>query len=115
MNKLVHNFFSDNYSHNFGLLCYSGCLLVALNSPSLYGSLSVEIKSYGCLVSYLPDSPDLSLLIQNKGNGPLNVTISAPIFVQLEKRNIQLQQKEDIKVHITNIGSVIESMMKSSH
>lgn len=115
MNNLVHNFFSlNNYSRNFGLLFY-GFLLVALNSPSFYGSLSVEIKSYRCLVSNLPDSPDLSLLIQNKGKDPLSVTISAPNFVQLEKANVQLRQKEDIKVHITNVGSVIESMMKSSH
>ncbi|KAF7150393.1 hypothetical protein RHSIM_Rhsim02G0242700 [Rhododendron simsii] len=53
------------------------------------------------------DSPDLSLLIQNKGNDPLSVTISAPNFVQLEKTNVQLQQKEDkkVKVSITEGGT----------
>lgn len=47
----------------------------------------------------LPESPDLSLLVQNKGKGPLNVNISAPDFVWLEKTQIQLQEKEDVKVH----------------
>ncbi|KAI8569762.1 hypothetical protein RHMOL_Rhmol02G0302300 [Rhododendron molle] len=57
------------------------------------------------------DSPDLSLLIQNKGNDPLSVTISAPIFVQLEKRNIQLQQKEDIKVKVSLTEGGTDSMI----
>ncbi|KAE9451980.1 hypothetical protein C3L33_16132, partial [Rhododendron williamsianum] len=57
------------------------------------------------------DSPDLSLLIQNKGNGPLNVTISAPIFVQLEKTNVQLQQKEDIKVKVSITEGGTDSMI----
>uniref|UniRef100_A0A5B6ZQL4 DUF7356 domain-containing protein n=1 Tax=Davidia involucrata TaxID=16924 RepID=A0A5B6ZQL4_DAVIN len=53
------------------------------------------------------DSPDLSLLIQNKGKGPLSVTISAPGFVWLEKKKIQLQEKEDkkVKVSIRNGGT----------
>ncbi|XP_034895117.1 uncharacterized protein [Populus alba] len=53
------------------------------------------------------ESPDLSLLIQNKGKGPLSVTISAPDFVQLEKTKIQLKEKEDrkVKVSITSGGS----------
>jgi hypothetical protein len=44
------------------------------------------------------ESPDLLLLIQNKGKGPLSVTISAPAFVQLEERNVQIQEKEHKKV-----------------
>ena len=44
------------------------------------------------------DSPQLSLLIQNKGKGPLTVKISAPDFVHLEKSEVQLQEKEDKKV-----------------
>ncbi|XP_058201737.1 uncharacterized protein LOC131316406 [Rhododendron vialii] len=55
------------------------------------------------------DSPDLSLLIQNKGNDPLSVTISASNFVQLEKRNVQLQQKEDIKVKVSIIEGGTDS------
>ncbi|KAA8528241.1 hypothetical protein F0562_035508 [Nyssa sinensis] len=53
------------------------------------------------------ESPDLSLLIQNKGKGSLSVTISAPDFVQLEEKNIQLQEKEDkkVKVSIRNGGT----------
>lgn len=44
------------------------------------------------------ESPDLSLLIQNKGTGPLTVKISAPDSVHLEKSEVQLQAKEDKKV-----------------
>ncbi|KAJ6933742.1 hypothetical protein NC651_008979 [Populus alba x Populus x berolinensis] len=53
------------------------------------------------------ESPDLSLLIQNKGKGSLSVTISAPDFVHLEKTKIQLKAKEDkkVKVSITSGGS----------
>ncbi|XP_057968091.1 uncharacterized protein LOC131157751 isoform X2 [Malania oleifera] len=53
------------------------------------------------------ESPDLSLLIQNKGKGPLSVAISAPDFVHLEKTSIQLQEKEDkkVKVSIGNGGA----------
>ncbi|KAJ4955071.1 hypothetical protein NE237_011854 [Protea cynaroides] len=53
------------------------------------------------------DSPDLSLLIQNKGKGPLAVTISAPNFVHLEKTTVQLQgeQNSKVKVAIGNGGN----------
>ena len=44
------------------------------------------------------ESPQLSLLIQNKGTGPLTVKISAPDFVHLEQSEVQLQEKEDKKV-----------------
>ncbi|KAG8661915.1 hypothetical protein MANES_01G049375v8 [Manihot esculenta] len=48
-----------------------------------------------------------SLLVQNKGKKPLTVTISAPDFVQLEKTQLQLQEKQDekVKVSITDGGS----------
>lgn len=49
------------------------------------------------------ESPDLSLFIQNKGKGPLSVTISAPDFVQLGETNIQLKEKEDKKVFMTDV------------
>jgi len=49
------------------------------------------------------ESPDLSLLIQNKGKGSLSVTISAPDFVHLEKTKIQLKEKEDKKVFMTDV------------
>lgn len=41
-----------------------------------------------------------SLLVQNKGKKPLTVTISAPDFVQLEKTQLQLQEKQDEKVFL---------------
>ncbi|OMP02981.1 hypothetical protein COLO4_10690 [Corchorus olitorius] len=43
------------------------------------------------------DCAGLSLLIQNKGKGPLSITISAPAFVHLEKTEVELQEKEDKK------------------
>lgn len=46
------------------------------------------------------ESPDLSLLIQNKGKRPLSVTISAPDFVWLEKSQIELQEKDNKKVKV---------------
>lgn len=53
------------------------------------------------------ESPDLSLLIQNKGKGPLSVKISAPDFVWLEKTQIQLQENrnEQVKVTVKNGGT----------
>ncbi|CAK9143172.1 unnamed protein product [Ilex paraguariensis] len=51
-----------------------------------------------CLRVQGNEPPDLSLLIQNKGKGPLSVTISAPDFVLLEKRPIQLQENESKEV-----------------
>ncbi|MCL7048551.1 hypothetical protein MKW94_028259 [Papaver nudicaule] len=47
------------------------------------------------------DSPDYSLLIQNKGTSPLSISISAPKYVRLEESTIQLRQKEDKKVKVT--------------
>lgn len=51
------------------------------------------------------ESPDLSLLIQNKAKEAVTVSISAPSFVHLEKKQIQLLEKESNKVeyakHVT--------------
>ncbi|XP_007040503.2 PREDICTED: uncharacterized protein LOC18606692 isoform X1 [Theobroma cacao] len=47
------------------------------------------------------ESPDLSLLIQNKGKGPLTIKISAPAFVQLEETDVELQEKQDKKVKVS--------------
>ncbi|KAL6348829.1 hypothetical protein AAG906_033485 [Vitis piasezkii] len=64
-------------------------------------------KLVACLRVPGNDSPDLSLLIQNKGKTALTVTISAPDFVKLESTKIELQEKEDkkVKVSIRNGGS----------
>ncbi|XWS48807.1 hypothetical protein CRYUN_Cryun13aG0108200 [Craigia yunnanensis] len=53
------------------------------------------------------ESPDLSLLIQNKGTGPITIKISAPAFVQLEETDVELQEKQDrkVKVSIKNSGT----------
>ncbi|XP_021279875.1 uncharacterized protein LOC110413421 [Herrania umbratica] len=47
------------------------------------------------------ESPDLSLLIQNKGKEPLTIKISAPAFVQLEETDVELQEKQDKKVKVS--------------
>lgn len=57
------------------------------------------------------DSPDLSLLIQNKGSGPVTVTIRAPEYVQLEETKVQLQQKEDKKVKVTVAYEALDSLI----
>ncbi|CAK9324825.1 unnamed protein product [Citrullus colocynthis] len=58
-------------------------------------------KLVACLRVPGNDSPQLSLLIQNQGTGPLTVKISAPNFVHLEKSEVQLQEKEDKKVKVS--------------
>lgn len=50
------------------------------------------------LVSLFSESPDLSLLVQNKGKGPLTVKISASDYVHLETTKILLLEKEYKKV-----------------
>ncbi|KAL0329962.1 UNVERIFIED_CONTAM: hypothetical protein Sradi_4982900 [Sesamum radiatum] len=50
------------------------------------------------------ESPALSLLIQNKGKGPLSITISAPDLVQLEKKQIELQENKDAEVKVSIRG-----------
>ncbi|KAJ7945037.1 dentin sialophosphoprotein-like isoform X2 [Quillaja saponaria] len=58
-------------------------------------------KLVACLRVPGNDSPDLSLLIQNKGKGPLAVTISASNFVHLETTKVRLEKKEDKKVKVS--------------
>ncbi|KAL2925859.1 Phosphate acyltransferase [Bienertia sinuspersici] len=57
------------------------------------------------------DSPDLSLLIQNKGSESVIVTITAPQYVQLEETKVQLQQKEDKKVKVTVAYEAMDSLI----
>ncbi|TYG76333.1 hypothetical protein ES288_D03G107100v1 [Gossypium darwinii] len=57
------------------------------------------------------ESPDLSLLIQNKGKGALAIKISAPAFVRLEKTDVQIQEKQDRKVKVSIEGSGIGNMI----
>ncbi|XP_022931295.1 uncharacterized protein LOC111437524 [Cucurbita moschata] len=63
-------------------------------------------KFVACLRVPGNESPQLSLLIQNKGTGPLTVKISAPDFVHLEQSEVRLQEKEDkkVKVSVSNGG-----------
>ncbi|KAL3499230.1 hypothetical protein ACH5RR_038323 [Cinchona calisaya] len=64
---------------------------------------TIEEKSViGCLRVAGSESEEFSLLIQNKGKGPVSVTISAPDFVRLEKNQIQVQdnKNEEVKVSI---------------
>ncbi|KAF5734759.1 hypothetical protein HS088_TW15G00251 [Tripterygium wilfordii] len=60
-----------------------------------------EKKLVACLRVPGNDSPGLSLLIQNKGKGPLSVKIVASDFVKLEETEIQLQEKENKKMKVT--------------
>ncbi|MBA0858719.1 hypothetical protein Goshw_030226, partial [Gossypium schwendimanii] len=53
------------------------------------------------LVCNIPDSPNLLLVIQNKGKGPLTLKISAPAFVHLDEMDVELQENQDTKVKIT--------------
>lgn len=54
-----------------------------------------------CLSVPGDDSTEVSLLIQNKGKGLLDVDINAPDFVQLEKANIQIHENDDQKVMVS--------------
>ncbi|KAI3727721.1 hypothetical protein L6452_16339 [Arctium lappa] len=54
-----------------------------------------------CLSVPGDDSTEVSLLIQNKGKGPLDVEINAPDFVRLEKTKIQIQENDDQKVMVS--------------
>ncbi|GLT90776.1 hypothetical protein SLE2022_086940 [Rubroshorea leprosula] len=47
------------------------------------------------------ESPDIFLLIKNKGKGPRTISITAPAFVQLEKTQLQVPEKEDRKVKVS--------------
>ncbi|XP_039050617.1 damage suppressor protein-like [Hibiscus syriacus] len=59
-------------------------------------------KSFAaCLRVAGNDSPNLLLLIQNKGKGPLTLKISAPPSVQLEETDVELEENQDKKVKIS--------------
>nr|GMC99966.1 uncharacterized protein LOC109148273 [Ipomoea batatas] len=65
-------------------------------------SCNIEEESLvACLRVPGNESPDLSLLIQNKGKGHVSVSISAPKYVQLEKRQIELKEKENQKIKVS--------------
>lgn len=71
-------------------------------------SCTIEEKAVvACLRVPGNESPDLSLLVQNKGKSTVSILIKAPEFVQLEKDNIELQGKENkkMKVSIGNAGN----------
>ncbi|XP_071919244.1 uncharacterized protein [Coffea arabica] len=68
-------------------------------------SCTIEEKSViACLRVPGSESEKLSLLIQNKGNVPVSVTLFAPDFVKLEKKQVQVQanNNEKVKVSIGN-------------
>ncbi|KAI3501399.1 hypothetical protein L1887_29267 [Cichorium endivia] len=54
-----------------------------------------------CLSVPGDDSTEVSLLIQNKGKGLLDVDIAAPEFVRLDKTKIQIQENDDQKVMVS--------------
>ncbi|PIA34631.1 hypothetical protein AQUCO_03700135v1 [Aquilegia coerulea] len=58
-------------------------------------------KLIACLRVPGNESPELSLLIQNKGTKPLNVKISAPDYVRLENNSVHLPAKENQKVKVS--------------
>lgn len=58
-------------------------------------------KFVACLQVPGNESPDIFLLIKNKGKGPRTITISAPAFVHLEKNEVQVPEKEDQKVKVS--------------
>nr|CAD1834153.1 unnamed protein product [Ananas comosus var. bracteatus] len=58
-------------------------------------------KFIACLRVPGQDSLDLSLLIENRGTGSLDVHIVAPDFVTLEQAIVQLQAKEKKKINVS--------------
>ncbi|KAG2680888.1 hypothetical protein I3760_11G119200 [Carya illinoinensis] len=70
-----------------------------------------EKKLVACLRVPGDDSPDLLLLIQNKGKGLLDVTISAPDFVLLAERKVQVQEREYEKVKLSVIDGGTDSLI----
>ncbi|KZV35179.1 hypothetical protein F511_08991 [Dorcoceras hygrometricum] len=70
-----------------------------------------------CLRVLGNESPERSLLIQNKGKGPLSVTISAPDLVHLEKNKIQLQENEvtELNVPVKGLGYGQFIMLTAGH
>ncbi|KAM3759735.1 hypothetical protein ACB098_01G142000 [Castanea mollissima] len=74
----------------------------------------VEKKFVACLRVPGDESPDLLLLIQNKGESSLSVTISAPDSVRLAEKEVQIQEKEvkeRIKVTVSNVDGVTDSLI----
>ncbi|XP_009785024.1 uncharacterized protein LOC107758950 [Nicotiana tabacum] len=79
-------------------------------------SCTIEEKSVvACLRVPGNESPDLSLLVQNNGKRTVNILIEAPEFVQLEKKKIELQGKENqrMKVSIRNAGNDNNIILKA--
>ncbi|KAJ0779023.1 hypothetical protein HanPI659440_Chr06g0221971 [Helianthus annuus] len=54
-----------------------------------------------CLSVPGDESTEVSLIIQNKGKGPLDVNISAPDFVHLDKPKVTIQENDDQKVMVS--------------
>ncbi|GAY39274.1 hypothetical protein CUMW_043120 [Citrus unshiu] len=61
-----------------------------------------KMQFVACLRVPGNDSPDLSLLIQNKVKGPLTVRISAPDYVRLEKTKVQLRENEGNELNLAS-------------
>ncbi|KAK9076650.1 hypothetical protein SSX86_004984 [Deinandra increscens subsp. villosa] len=76
-----------------GELCDSSfkCTIGKGENPGMIACLSVPGD----------ESTEVSLLIQNKGKGLLDVDISAPDFVRLGKTKIQIQENDDEKVTVS--------------
>ncbi|TMW89653.1 hypothetical protein EJD97_016850 [Solanum chilense] len=71
-------------------------------------SCTIEEKALvACLRVPGNESPDLSLLVQNKGKDTASISIKSPKFVTLEHNEIELQGKENkkMKVSIGNGGN----------
>ncbi|XP_055821680.1 uncharacterized protein LOC129890157 isoform X2 [Solanum dulcamara] len=71
-------------------------------------SCTIEEKALvACLRVPGNESPELSLLVQNKGKDTASISITAPKFVKLEHNKIELQGKENkkMKVSIGNGGN----------
>ncbi|CAH9089666.1 unnamed protein product [Cuscuta epithymum] len=71
-------------------------------------SCNIEDESLlACLRVPGNESPDLSLLVQNKGKHHISVSISASKYVELETRQIDLKEMENMKIKVSfkNSGS----------
>ncbi|KAL2527710.1 hypothetical protein Adt_12764 [Abeliophyllum distichum] len=84
---------------------------------SSYSCTDDDKSLIACLRVPGDDSPDLSLLIQNEGKGPVEVTISAPDSVQLEKKKIHIPEKEysEVRVSIKSAGSSDFIILTAGH
>lgn len=71
-----------------------------------------KTKLVACLRVPGTDTQALSLVIQNKGKGSLDVKIIAPSFVNMEQSNMQIKAKEDKEVKVfVNEDSAKDSML----